>query len=389
MNSAEATTAVLKSHWRTGGNDMFFLFGQTKVAALLMVVVFILASNPAQAQQQPSSVRPPVSAAQPALGGAAPGGTSGNVSDSETWRKIRHGAQGRVSIPDPNAGVLVQSQGEEFRNFRNKTLVQTGAWSLLGIVVLLAAFFLIRGRIRIDTGFSGRKVLRFNRLERFAHWMTAGSFVVLGITGLNMLYGKTVLLPVIGASTFATLTLAGKYSHDYLGFAFTIGLILMIVLWVRDNLPSRHDIRWLAAGGGMFSKGAHPPAKKFNAGQKVIFWFVVVSGLSLATTGFSLLFPFQFALFEGTFRLLNAFGFGLPIELTPLQETQLALLWHSIVALVAIVVIIAHIYIGTLGMEGAIDAVMTGEVDENWAQEHHSLWLTEIRGSNDERSAAD
>ena len=116
---------------------------------------------------------------------------------------------------------------------------------------------------------------------------------------------------------------------------------------------------------------------------------MVVSGLSLATTGFSLLFPFQFALFEGTFRLLNAFGFGLPIELTPLQETQLALLWHSIVALVAIVVIIAHIYIGTLGMEGAIDAVMTGEVDENWAQEHHSLWLTEIRGSNDERSAAD
>ena len=360
---------------------MFRKFCQAKASVLLLAVFAILGAAVAQAQQKPSSVRPPVGAGQEARGGAVPGRAIGNISDSETWRRIRHGAKGRVSIPDPQAAILVQSQGEDFRKFRNNTLSVAGAWSLLAIVVLLAAFFLIRGRIRIEAGFSGRTVLRFNTLERFAHWLTAGSFVVLGLTGLNLLYGKIVLLPVIGPSAFAALTIAGKYAHNFLGFAFTLGIFLLIVLWLRDNLPDRHDVRWLALGGGLFTRGVHPPARKFNAGQKIIFWLVVLSGLSLAFTGFCLLFPFQLAPFEGTFRVLNIVGLGLPNELTPLQETQLALLWHSILALFAIVVIIAHIYIGTLGMEGAIDAVTSGEVDENWAHEHHSLWLAEMEES--------
>ncbi len=389
LTPCELTPREFTLYRRTGGNGMFYLFGQARTITLLLAIFVLFASSLAQAQQKPSSVRPPGDAAQTAPGGSVPGRALGNVSDSETWRKIRHGGAGRASNTDPNAGVLVQSQGEDFRNFRNNTLVQTGAWSLLGVVLFLAMFFLARGRIRIDAGLSGRTVLRFNTLERFAHWLTAGSFVVLGLTGLNMLYGKTVLLPVIGSSSFAALTLAGKYSHNYLGFAFTIGVVLMVILWLRENIPSGHDIRWLAQGGGMFTKGVHPPARKFNAGQKIIFWVVVITGLSLIATGFSLLFPFQFALFESTFIFMNIFGFDLPSELTPLQETQLALLWHSIVALVAIVIIIAHIYIGTLGMEGAIDAVTSGEVDENWAKEHHSLWLAELRASKDDGSAAD
>ena len=71
------------------------------------------------------------------------------------------------------------------------------------------------------------------------------------------------------------------------------------------------------------------------------------------------------------------FGLGLPTDLTPLQEMQLATAWHTIVALVLIVVVIAHIYIGSIGMEGAFDAMGTGEVDENWAKEHHSIWAKE------------
>jgi len=363
------------------------MLGKIRQAGLGLAFAAILVLLPvvegAFAQQSSSSVRPPDSTGSTApsasaQGGAVPGGALGNVSDAELWRKVRHGAAGRVSIPDPNAAVLVQSQGEDFRLFRDNQLRQAGAWALLVVVVLLALFFLIRGRVRVESGLSGRTVLRFKFWERFAHWLTAGSFVVLGLTGLNMLYGKTVLMPVIGQSAFATLTLAGKYAHNFLGFSFTLGVLLMIVLWIRDNLPSRHDVKWIAVGGGLFGKGIHPPAKKFNAGQKLVFWVVVLSGLSLAASGFSLMFPFQFALFEGTFRFLNLFGFGLATDLTPLQETQLALIWHNVVALVAIVLIIAHIYIGSLGMEGAIDAVTTGEVDENWAREHHSLWLKEV-----------
>jgi formate dehydrogenase subunit gamma len=362
-----------------------------RVFLMVMTAVVLLgtATSGGAALAQ-SSVRPPGDAqsASP-QGGNVPGNVSGNVSDAEIWRKVRHGVRGEVSIPDKKAGTLVQSEGEDFRQFRNGPLAVYGAWSLLAIVVLLAAFFLLRGRIRIEAGPSGRTVLRFNVLERMAHWLTAGSFIVLGVTGLNMLYGKAVLMPVIGKPAFALLTMWGKYAHNFLGFAFTAGVVLMIVLWLRDNLPNRHDLRWLAVGGGLFTKGVHPPAKKFNAGQKFIFWTVVALGLSLATTGFCLLYPFEFAPFAGTFKLLNMVGFDLPTELTPLQETQLALLWHSIVALVAIVVIIAHIYIGSLGMEGAIDAVTSGEVDENWAHEHHALWLDEMQQGSGKRQPAE
>ena len=321
--------------------------------------------------------RSPQPHARPGADGAATRGALGNTNDSELWRQIRKGAQGTVSIPDRKAGILVQSSGEKVLAFRRGPLTEYVAWALLGVLVVLALFFLLRGRIKIDSGFSGRTVLRFNTLERVAHWMTAGSFIVLGLTGLNLLYGKVLLLPLIGKPAFAQFSVLGKYAHNYLGFAFTAGIILMILLWVKDNLPDRLDFKWMAVGGGLFVKGLHPPAKKFNAGQKFIFWSVVLLGGSIALTGFSLMFPFELAPFAGTFKMLNLFGLTLPTELTMLEETQLALLWHSIVAAALIVIIVAHIYIGSLGMEGAIAAVTTGEVDENWAREHHSLWLEE------------
>lgn len=326
-----------------------------------------------------SSVRPPE-----ASGGAVPGGALGTTNDSEFWRQIRRGAPGTVSIPDKQSATLVQSSGEKLLAFRSGPLMEYAAWALLGVVVLLVVFFVLRGRIKIDAGFSGRTILRFNTLERVAHWLTAGSFIVLGVTGLNLLYGKTVLMPLLGQSAFAQLTILGKYAHNYLGFAFAAGVILMLVLWVKDNLPNRHDLKWIAMGGGLLVKGVHPPAKKFNAGQKLIFWSVVILGGSISATGFSLMFPFEIAPFAGTFKILNNFGLELPTTLTMLEETQLALLWHSIVALALIVIIIAHIYIGSLGMEGAIDAVTTGEVDENWAHEHHGLWLEEQREKSGE-----
>ena len=310
--------------------------------------------------------------------GNVPGNSVGNVSDAEIWRAIRHGVSGTVSIPDKKAAVLVQSEGDDFRLFRSGPLSSYGGWSLLAMFLLLGVFFTLRGRIKIESGRSGRTVLRFNDLERFTHWLTASSFIVLGLSGLNTLYGKFVLMPVIGKSAFASFTLYAKMTHDYIGFAFMIGIALMIVIWVRENIPSKQDVSWMLQGGGLFSKGNHVPAKKFNAGQKLIFWATVLGGLSISYTGICLLFPFEFAPFAPTFTLLNVFGFDLPTPLSPVHETQLALMWHAVMALVLIVIIIAHIYIGTLGMEGAIEAVTTGEVDENWAREHHSLWLEEI-----------
>ena len=326
-----------------------------------------------------SSVRPPASQkwGEPA---AVPTNILPQPSRPTVWGRIRLGTKGSVSTPDPNAGLLVQSQGQAWREFRMNDLTSFGAWLLLVVVVALAIFFLYRGRIRISAGWSGRTMLRFSSLERFTHWLTAVPFVVLALTGLNLMFGRDVLLPVIGPEAFSAITVAGKYLHNFMGFAFMLGIILMVILWVRDNIWDKYDLGWILALGGMFSKNLHPPARKFNTGQKIIFWSVVVAGGSLFFSGISLMFPFEFAPFGATFALFNIVGFNLPTDLEAIQEMQLMQAWHAILSLIMIAVIIAHIYIGTLGMEGAIDAMWTGDVDENWAREHHAAWVAEVKG---------
>jgi len=210
-------------------------------------------------------------------------------------------------------------------------------------------------------------------------WLTASCFVILALTGLNMLYGRYVLRPLIGPQAFSWLTIGGKYAHDFLAFGFMLGLVLMFVLWVAHNFPNRYDLIWLAKGGGMFRRGVHPPARKFNAGQKIIFWLVILGGVSVSLSGLMLLFPFQLHMFGPTFEVVDRlFNQQLPAQLTALQEMQLAQLWHAIMGLFLTIVIIAHIYIGTIGMEGAFDAMGSGEVDRNWAREHHNLWVEEL-----------
>lgn len=340
---------------------------RTLLTATLLVLLGITTSL---AQ---SSVRPPANAVTNATPGAP--GAGGPVNeDAQFWKQVRGGVEGTVSIPDKKAGVLVQSSGEAWREFRNGPLPRYGAYGMIGMLVLLAAFYFIRGRIRLDHGWAGRTIERFGELDRMAHWLMAVSFIILGLTGLNTLYGRSVLLPVIGKETFAALSATGKTLHNYVAFAFMLGLALSFVLWIKDNIPGPRDVVWLLKGGGMFMKGSHPPAWKFNAGQKILFWTIMLAGLSISLSGIELMFPFQFALFAKTFSVLGGLGFGVPATVSTIQEMQFASAWHSIMALVLVCVIFAHIYIGTLGMEGAFDAMATGRVDENWAKEHHSLW---------------
>ncbi len=200
--------------------------------------------------------------------------------------------------------------------------------------------------------------------------------------------GAAVVLPLLGKENFALITDWGKWLHNYVAFAFMAGLVLTFVMWVIHNMPSWRDIVWLAKGGGMFVKGVHPPAWKFNAGQKILFWLVMLGGLSISLSGLAMLFPFQWSMFAKTFAFLNSFGFNLPTTLSPVEEMQFATTWHGIVALFLTCVIIAHIYIGTVGMEGAFDAMGSGQVDVNWAKEHHSLWAEEVLEGRDGGSNA-
>lgn len=311
--------------------------------------------------------------------GSVPGNALGTLSDSEVWRAVRRGVSGTVSIPDEKAAVLVQSEGDNWRAWRNGPIAWVGGIAFWVMFFVVFGFYQLRGKVRIKSGRSGRRVLRFGFVERFAHWLTAGSFIVLAITGVNLLYGRYVVrfldalfgagpgeIGLSGSETFATLTLYGKYVHNYVAFAFMLGLLMIIVLWVRENIWDRYDWNWIKKGGGLLFPTEHPPAGKFNFGQKTMFWGVVIFGGVLSLTGLNLLFPF----------VLTA----------SVEQMQWIQAIHATFSQIICMLMVAHIYIGTVGMEDAFNAMKTGYVDENWAKEHHSAWYQQKL--RDEREAA-
>lgn len=316
-------------------------------------------------------------------------GTRGAASDSDVFRALRYGsADVSVSARGPATGVVIQDGGMWWLQIRNGPMAMYGAYLLGATLAALALFYLLRGKIRIDGQKLGQTITRFSGFERFGHWLFAGSFILLAVTGLITLFGRKVLIPAFGHDLFSTLAIGSKWIHNNVAWAFMLGLILIIVTWTFHNIPNKHDLVWLAKGGGLFSKGTHPPARKFNAGQKIIFWGCVVLGLSISLSGLSLLFPFEMPMFAKTFGLINDigvpgwFGFApLPETLPPHEEMQYSQLWHASIAFVFIAMIMAHIYLGSIGMEGAFDAMGTGEVEEQWAREHHSLWVDEVKAA--------
>lgn len=309
----------------------------TRLAAALFVALGLTFA--AQAQVNPREASVTEDALFQALGGAP--------------------VAGRTSIPDGNAGYLIKPENKLWAALQGDFLHTLSIWAVIGMVALLALFYLVRGKIRVDSGLSGRKILRFNTIERFAHWTLASTFIILALTGLNLIIGKTVILPLVGEAAFGTVSQWGKVAHNFLAWPFMVSLVLIVVLWIVHNIPNKVDAQWIAQGGGLLKKGVHPPAKKFNAGQKLIFWSVVVGGAALSYTGYMLLFP------------ANAGSFA---------DWQFYQTVHALVAAALSAIIIAHIYIGSVGMEGAFDAMGSGEVDENWAKEHHSLWVDEVKG---------
>ncbi len=322
-------------------------------------------------------------------------GTLGGASDPDLWRAYRYSsADVSTQSRGPAVTTMIQDRGMWWLEFREGPLVQMVAYLLGGTLLALALFYLIRGRIRIDGEKTGRTITRFKAFERFGHWLLASSFLLLGLTGLISLLGRKVLIPAFGHDAFSSLAIASKWIHNNVSWAFIVALVIVFVVWVVHNIPDRTDLRWMAKAGGLFG-GEHPPAKKFNAGQKMIFWAVIVLGGSISLSGLSLLFPFEFNIFGHTFSLINSWGvpgwFGLadlPYPLLPHEEMQFAQLWHAIVSLVLTAIIFAHIYLGSVGMEGAFDAMGKGEVEEQWAREHHSIWADEVLNAKSSKKEA-
>lgn len=305
-------------------------------------------------------------------------GTLGGISNSDIYRGIRYSELDvSVSNSGPAAKILVQDGGMDWLLTREGTIQAFAAYGIGGILIALGAFYFMRGRMTIEGGPSGETIERFKAFERFGHWCLSGSFVMLAFTGLLLLFGRSVVIPLFGHEINSAIATFSIWVHNNIAWVFMASLVYIFITWVAHNIPNKLDLVWLAKGGGIVGD-AHPSARKFNAGQKIIFWMTIVLGVSVSMSGLSLLFPFEMPMFAKTFALINSVtGLGLPTDLVPHEEMQLAHMWHAIVATTMIVAIIAHIYIGSVGMEGAFDAMGSGHVDLEWAKQHHDLWVEE------------
>ncbi len=313
-----------------------FILGAIALALIVAVAV------PAGAQQ-----RNPDSSVNP---------TASSVREDQLLGELNR-ISGRCTIPDQKACTIEQPAGHDWRHFQEVTLRWIGAICILGMLVLLVFFYLTRGMVRIESGRSGRVLVRFSTFERLVHWMTATCFVILAITGLNITFGRPLLLPLMGPEAFTTWSEWAKYAHNYLSFPFTLGVFIIFLMWIAWNIPNRVDVEWLKEGGGIIGH-RHPPADRFNAGQKMIYWIVVVGGTAVAVSGYFLMFPFY---------------------ATNIAGMQVAAIVHGVVAVLFVAAMLGHIYIGTIGMEGAFEGMWDGTVDVNWAKEHHSLWFEQER----------
>lgn len=337
-------------------------------AAALAVAV------PAVAQNAPAPTAPSV-AAEPARIGGVQGADimsiaptdndtqaqrqkSQPLNNSPFWREVNSSKEHYTSLKGREMGVLIQTGGEDWRLLRNGPVTQIGGWVLVAVVLLISAFFGAKGQIKLKEKPTGRRIERFTRFERTVHWSLAISFVTLGLTGLALLFGKHVVLPVFGHGAFSWIAAISKNVHNFIGPLFAVSVLFAFFTFVRDNIPNARDLLWLKKGGGLLT-GEHVPSHRFNAGEKVWFWVGVFGlGIVVAASGFVLDFP-NFDQTRGTM--------------------QLAWTFHAIGALLFVTMSLGHIYIGTLGMEGAYQAMKTGYVDESWAKEHHEDWYDDVK----------
>ena len=333
------------------------------------VALPVAAQYPAQPAQPAAQAQPQVPASDP-VKDQQQRGVDQPGNNAPVWRDVRSGAPNYTSTQGREAGVLIQPQarfpgqdamttaGEAWRKFRNGPITFYGGWLVVVTMMVIAAIYFAQGPIKLHDKPTGRMMERFSLAERWAHWVMAISFCVLGASGLIILFGKYVLLPVIGYTLFAWLTALSKNLHNFVAPLFIVSLLVFIVMYIKDNLPEKGDLNWLVNGWKMF-KGEHLPSGRFNAGEKAWFWGgVVVLCLIISVSGLILLFP--------NFDQVRA-------------TMQQASVVHAVASVLVIAVGLGHIYMGTIGVEGAYGNMRDGMTDETWAKEHHQYWYEDVK----------
>jgi formate dehydrogenase subunit gamma len=326
-----------------------------KFLTRLCLAVLLSLAGAAAAQQAPAQAEEDRIKAQQQRSVTQPG------NNAPVWREVRQGQSPYTnsSVQGRETNVLVQSWGETWRQIRNGPVTFWGGWVVVGVLAAIAAFYFVFGPVKLHGRPTGRLIRRFSSVDQVVHWTVAISFCILGLTGLILLFGKHVLLPIFGYTLFAWLAALSKNLHNFVAPLFMVSVAIFAILFVRHNLPRAYDFIWFRNALGYVTGKKHVPSGKFNAGEKVWFWGgVVVLSIVVSWSGLILLFP--------NFDQTRA----------AMQE---AWIWHAVAALIYIGMSLGHIYLGTLGVEGAYQAMRTGYVDEVWAKEHHEYWYNDMK----------
>ena len=276
---------------------------------------------------------------------------------SNYWRAVRGGEEGYSAIKGTERNVLIQSEGENWRNLRNGPIATIGGYLIFISLFTIIFYHIKTGGMKLDNGLSGNTVTRWDIFDRIIHWTIATLFILLAITGLSMLFGRAILIPVLGKDGFSAYASLAHTIHNYLGPLFVAMLVILIISWLKHNFFNENDIKWFKAGGGGIIGNQHVSVGRFNAGEKVWFWIVTILGLAVGITGLIMDFP-NFDQVRYTMQNAN------------LIHGTLSVIWTAAA--------FGHIYIGSIGSQGSLDGMVTGEVDENWAKQHHDLWYDEV-----------
>lgn len=293
---------------------------------------------------------------------------------SNYWRAVKEGVSGYSAVKGQESNVLIQLNGTDWQQMRDGPIASKLPWAIAAVAGLLFFFHIFGGRQKLDAeNLSGRKIKRWGWFDRLVHWVTAISFIGLAVTGISMLIGKNLLIPLLGKAGFASWAQFSLQAHNVLGPLFAVGIALMIIMWIWYNFPSRVDFKWLLSAGGMFNRNSHPSAGRMNAGEKIWFWILATGGVVVCLTGLAMVAPiYNIA--------LPVWADVLPWISGSRADMQQASLLHAGLAVVWTAIALGHIYIGTAGTEGAFEGMATGYVSEEWALQHHDLWAKKMIG---------
>ncbi|PML01388.1 formate dehydrogenase subunit gamma [Vibrio breoganii] len=287
------------------------------------------------------------------------------LAGADYWRDVKGGVEGTTTSKSPEHGVLISVPGQTWFILKEKWMSPAAAVAIFGSIMMVVLAYFLVGPLMLSKPRTGRRLNRWSRMDRALHWTMAFTFLTLAFSGLMLVYGKHFLKPFIPSELWGLVIMTAKQYHNYIGPIFYILLIFMLVKWWRKSIFNKTDMQWFMKMGGMFGKhkGSHPSAGFSNGGEKVIYWMLIVVGAVAATSGVILDFP----IFDQTRR-----------------DMEIANLVHMISALVLICGFVFHIYIGLFGMEGALEGMVTGKVDETWAKEHHDQWFEEVKDQLEE-----